>query len=1022
MGLWNRLKELLGVSEERFPKKVGFEYEFKEVFNFPLDFDKSTLEEITKIILEEFSKVLVEKNLLETNWSTSSWKEASKNFISRINSKLEKFHKFINFEKLYKLLYEEFWWKLYGLTNYKEFAHILSSEELELKNNEKMNENSITNSQDGVYTLSKQFQDFIRYFIWGYHYGVQFKKKEKSWWCSILSDLNDVDDIILIDMDNAGRSLQLLKKENFNFKKTKFIGICGHDLKETKIIKESAEAGNILLYKLNLIQSLEDFDDLEKYLNHFYEKGYHKKYKNAADYALSAFCGAIHRLFSLDVRVWIISSDDGLEWPVKNLTMRGRLSYRIPQDDMIFVLKTKINEEIIPKGKLKNYVNFQSKKIIKKKELEFKQSYFDESEIQKGYFMTDEKLNSKFEQHLGKILSNEINDDVKYLKTRGARIGKNGSILFSNSTSTIKELKEIDLRGGRITDDGIENILKNLPKEHLKTLDLSSCFIADSGTTHIANYFEKSKLRTLDIRWNKVSYFGAVELSKALQKNNTLHTLILKDNKLTYEGVQSLLNTNNTTLNNLDLRKCSQEDVSFLFKEEIKLKGLYHLDINSCNISDGFSNLTKFLISNDHMLTKLILDFNPLGVESANLIQEILEKNTTLVLLSIARTNMNDEAIEYISKGLKKNVSLTQIDLQRNQIGDYGVSLLADILNENQTLYHIGLRRNIIEDLGAISLSKALSKNVSIGVLDLAYNNISGIGISAIGKALKTNFTLQELNLKNNPIGDFGVMEVFQNLNNIQTLHVNECDLKSESLDCLQSCLTSKLTILKISGNRIGKNSMIKDVSKFNDWMPNFSDQFDQSGLLGSLLTQNLAHLDLSTNQLGDDSLNMLLVDSLLNSNNLFHLNLSSNQITPKGASKISKILKENKSIVTLQLSNNELCDEGMNEIMNGLEKNHTLTALNVDSNSISPKGFVSICDFIKSPESVFSIFFACNNKVTDDTLDILVDSISKSDSMIMLNLERNSLLTDEGKFKLLSGCAKVSQNANYLVPFQVYL
>jgi Ran GTPase-activating protein (RanGAP) involved in mRNA processing and transport len=556
----------------------------------------------------------------------------------------------------------------------------------------------------------------------------------------------------------------------------------------------------------------------------------------------------------------------------------------------------------------------------------------------------------------------------------------------------------------------------------LEKLDLSSCFIADEGTIHVANYLENSSIKFLDLRWNKVSCLGSIALSNALEKNETLNCLILKDNKLTYEGVSALLKTKNENLNSLDMRKCSTKDVCYLFKEEVNLKGLYHLDINSCNISDGLVHLTKYLTCKEQRITKLILDFNPLGVSGAKLLKELIENNQNLVLLNIARTNMNDEAIEYIAEGLKKNCTITQLDLQRNQIGDAGATFIAEVLNVNQTIHFLGLRRNIIEDLGAQSIGKALSKNLSLGYLDLAFNNISSLGISELAKGLQSNETIQELNLKNNPIGDFGVIDVFKNMKNIHTLHVNECDLKSESLKSLNSTMTKDLSILKIGGNRIGKSAMLKDCQTVSKWIPSFLDHFNQSKLLSNILNYNLIHLDLSSNQIGDDDLEMLLVAPLLDSKNLFHLNLSLNQISSKGASKISDILKKNESIVTLAIGGNNIYDEGLKEIASGLEKNHTLTALNVDSNFISSKGLECITNVIKNKDSVFSILFACNNNFDDEVVDSLVESISKSESMIMLNLERNKLLTDEGKFKLLCGCAKVSYNAEVFVPFQVYL
>ncbi|CAH3036411.1 unnamed protein product, partial [Porites lobata] len=200
-------------------------------------------------------------------------------------------------------------------------------------------------------------------------------------------------------------------------------------------------------------------------------------------------------------------------------------------------------------------------------------------------------------------------------------------------------LKRLDLRSNRITDEGVKYI-----------------------TTALIN--NNCKLNSLGLEFNAITDKGVEHLTKALINNNCkLNSLGLKGNEITDKGVEHLttaLINNNCKLNSLGLEW-----------NKITDKGVEHL--------------TKALINNNCKLNSLGLEMNEItdkGVE--HLTKALINNNCKLNSLGLEMNEITDKGVEHLTKALiNNNCKLNSLGLEAKAITDKGVEHLTTALTNN---------------------------------------------------------------------------------------------------------------------------------------------------------------------------------------------------------------------------------------------------------------------------------------------------------------------------------------------------
>jgi len=115
-------------------------------------------------------------------------------------------------------------------------------------------------------------------------------------------------------------------------------------------------------------------------------------------------------------------------------------------------------------------------------------------------------------------------------------------------------------------------------------------------------------------------------------------------------------------------------------------------------------------------------------------------------------------------------------------------------------------------------------------------------------------------------------------------------------------------------------------------------------------MQDNLKHLDLTNNALGDSGIKILST-SLAGPSPLISLNLSSNNLTSLSAAPLFKALRTNHTLVHLNLSSdvesntcNKLGPSGARSLAKLLESQRYLAIINVKGNAIGNEGMQALC------------------------------------------------------------------------------
>jgi hypothetical protein len=195
---------------------------------------------------------------------------------------------------------------------------------------------------------------------------------------------------------------------------------------------------------------------------------------------------------------------------------------------------------------------------------------------------------------------------------------------------------------------------------------------------------QDSKVKELVLEQVDTRTVGFQPVLRELERNTIVTSLAIRYSKLSRENVRQVKSMlrQNTALQCLDLTSSGLE-------------------------STGLEEIASVLYRNTSIKT-LDLSYNGLGgIETANVLRELLRRNKTITSLSIARCVFGESvaAVRSFADGVLCNTTLQKLDLSVCHLGDEGISFLANAL--------------------AI-------RNTSILELDLGWNGITSVGVRAL--------------------------------------------------------------------------------------------------------------------------------------------------------------------------------------------------------------------------------------------------------------------------------------------------
>ncbi len=148
--------------------------------------------------------------------------------------------------------------------------------------------------------------------------------------------------------------------------------------------------------------------------------------------------------------------------------------------------------------------------------------------------------------------------------------------------------------------------------------------------------------------------------------------------------------------------------------------------------------------------TRLWLDGNYLTPIGASILSSALSYNHTLERLYLSANLISDIGVKYLSKALSNsNKTLKVLGLQQNHITDLGIEHLAHMIEKNTTLLSLSLDFNLFTDKGMKILTNSLiHSNSSIQYLGLSNNQfITDASFDYLQNLIQFNRTINEISL-----------------------------------------------------------------------------------------------------------------------------------------------------------------------------------------------------------------------------------------------------------------------------------
>ncbi|KAM9774343.1 leucine-rich repeat-containing protein 45 isoform X1 [Syngnathus typhle] len=178
------------------------------------------------------------------------------------------------------------------------------------------------------------------------------------------------------------------------------------------------------------------------------------------------------------------------------------------------------------------------------------------------------------------------------------------------------------------------------------------------------------------------------------------------------------------------------------------------LDVSGLSLSGDTCALLGRAFQKDTFFTEVSLSDCMVGDEGAKVFLTGLFYNTTLKVLDLKGNNLKSSAAEALGKLLARNNTLTRLVLDWNALGVWEEAFTAfcEGLGSNNVLTHLDLRNNQINHHGMLALAQTLKRNSSLKVLDLRWNNIGLLGGRCLLEALHSNHSVAQLELAGNNI------------------------------------------------------------------------------------------------------------------------------------------------------------------------------------------------------------------------------------------------------------------------------
>lgn len=621
-------------------------------------------------------------------------------------------------------------------------------------------------------------------------------------------------------------------------------------------------------------------------------------------------------------------------------------------------------------------------------------------------------------------------------------------LIHVNST-----LKEINFNFCNMDSETIKEVIEIITKSpHLQTLNFSKQNFSTNGfraLSYLLANLKQARIKNLDLSYNQItrddlktitiSIPKYLNLAKKLNLLPRIDCLNLAANKFNNETSCKLLNYLILRIKNLQTINLSKNRFRF---DHLKL---LEPSFGNINFELNFSrNLLGDQILDLSFLKKLkIINFsyNNLHGNSIDCISKCLYNNyCEWESLNLSHNLIDDSDFTNLLAGLTENSRLSYLNLKSNHIKSFE---LFSKKFDKLSIMTLNISDNPIE-IDSLSFLFISSEVFKSKLIHLIMNDIGFKNQEQKEKDFNTRnigiLQLTSLSLMRSPKICNRIIKFLSNCSNLTELILDRCIYNQNTLEHLNTIiLNSKiLEHLSLSQSNLGflfekdtnryfsimesisKSKSIKKLNLFGNHLGRFPKKniigrvFQALGKIETLVNLNVGRNDIE-NEVCEE------IDNFIRqSPNLTEIDFSNNPIGFIFIDKLAEVLKEKTKLKVLKLSNTLINLDCLAPLGCLLSSNSTIEELDISNNNLMEKNVISLISNQKNIKlnksfvlhnskidnhqfSVLTSFFLENfnfelvdlegSKLSEENINILINSLSQISNLKHLNLSRLPLL-----------------------------
>lgn len=210
-------------------------------------------------------------------------------------------------------------------------------------------------------------------------------------------------------------------------------------------------------------------------------------------------------------------------------------------------------------------------------------------------------------------------------------------------------------------------------------------------------------------------------VKKLIQRKEEKWSIVLSRSS-PESALKIIENVNECFVRELDIRDAPLDStcvssLSEMLKENTTIKSLH---FQSSPFTGGIKPISDALSINTTLEELTMWNIIVTDEDNAN-VSDMLSKNETLKVLSLFNCSITDNGIQYIIKGLNENQSLIELNLSRNPlITSVSTSTIVEFIHTTTSLAILHLNHTSLEDDDIKSICDVLNENNSIQELWLS--------------------------------------------------------------------------------------------------------------------------------------------------------------------------------------------------------------------------------------------------------------------------------------------------------------